>query len=73
MSGAKKVLVAEVGSGNVFADLGLPNAQELNTKLRLCVVINKILAERKLTQAEAARILGINQPKARSACSVPFR
>jgi predicted XRE-type DNA-binding protein len=44
-------------------DLGLPNAEELGTKLRLCVVINKILAARKLTQAEAARLLGVNQPK----------
>ena len=50
-------------SGSVFADLGLPNAEELGTKFRLCFVINKILAERKLTQAEAAHILGANQPK----------
>ena len=50
-------------SGNVFADLGLTNAEELGTKLRLCFVINKILAERKFTQAKAARILGVNQPK----------
>ncbi len=63
MPKTKKAVIAEVGSGNVFADLGLPNAEELNTKLRLCVVINKILAARKLTQAEAARILGVNQPK----------
>jgi predicted XRE-type DNA-binding protein len=59
----KKAAIAEVSSGNVFADLGLPNAEELNTKLRLCFVINKILAERNLTQAEAADILGVNQPK----------
>ena len=57
-----KVRVKE-GSGNVFADLGLPNAEELKTKLRLCFFINKILEERKLTQAEAARVLGVNQPK----------
>jgi predicted XRE-type DNA-binding protein len=53
----------EVGSGNVSADLGLANAEELNTKLRLSVVINKILEDRKLTQAEAAKVLGVNQPK----------
>src|ERR1017187_7442123 len=63
MPKAKKAVTAEVSSGNVFADLSLPNAEELGTKLRLCFVINKILAERKLTQAEAARILGVNQPK----------
>jgi predicted XRE-type DNA-binding protein len=59
----RKNNVATASSGNVFADLGLPNAEELGTKLRLCFVINKILAERKLTQAEAAQVLGINQPK----------
>jgi predicted XRE-type DNA-binding protein len=59
----RKELVFEVSSGNVFADLGLPNAEELGTKLRLCVVINRILEKRKMTQAEAARVLGVNQPK----------
>jgi predicted XRE-type DNA-binding protein len=52
-----------VGSGNVFADLGLKNAEELNTKLRLAVAVNRILAQRGLTQAEAAKVLGVNQPK----------
>ncbi len=50
-------------SGNVFADLGLPNAGELDTKVRLVVAINQALAARKLTQASAAALLGINQPK----------
>jgi predicted XRE-type DNA-binding protein len=50
-------------SGNVFADLGLPNAEELGTKVRLAASLNAILAERNLTQAEAAHILGVNQPK----------
>jgi predicted XRE-type DNA-binding protein len=63
MAKATKEVVFEVSSGNVFADLGLPNAEELGTKLRLCVVINKILEKRKMTQAEAARLLGVNQPK----------
>jgi predicted XRE-type DNA-binding protein len=47
----------------VFADLGLPNAEELETKVRLAASLNGILAARKLTQAEAARVLGVNQPK----------
>jgi predicted XRE-type DNA-binding protein len=51
------------GSGNVFADLGLPNAQEKQTKVRLAAAINHILAERHLSQTRAARHLGINQPK----------
>jgi predicted XRE-type DNA-binding protein len=58
-----QVTTVEQSSGNVFADLGFENAEELGTKLRLSVVINKILEERKLTQTEAARVLGVNQPK----------
>ena len=53
----------EVGSGNVFADLGLPDAAKLDTKVRLAVAINRQLAERRLTQAAAAARLSINQPK----------
>jgi predicted XRE-type DNA-binding protein len=47
----------------VFAELGLPNAKELETKVRLATSLNTILAARKLTQAETARLLGVNQPK----------
>lgn len=53
----------EVSSGNVFADLGLPDAVELNTKVRLAVAINQQLSARRLTQAAAAARLSINQPK----------
>jgi predicted XRE-type DNA-binding protein len=60
---AGKEVDFEVSSGNVFADLGLPNAEELGTKLRLCVALNRILERGKMTQAEAARVLGVNQPK----------
>ena len=63
MAKATKSEMVEVGSGNVFADLRLADAEELGTKLRLSVVINKILEERKLTQVEAAKVLGVNQPK----------
>ena len=51
------------GSGNVFADLDLPNAAELDTKARLVFVINGLLAARKLTRAGAAAALGIMQPE----------
>ena len=50
-------------SGNVFADLRLPNAHEKHTKVRLAVAINRILAARRLSQSRAARHLRINQPK----------
>jgi predicted XRE-type DNA-binding protein len=52
-----------LGSGNVFVDLGFPDAEEMTTKVRLAVAINNILAKRKLAQKEAAKLLGINQPK----------
>jgi len=55
--------VVTASSGNVFADLGLPNVEELGTKVRLAASLNTILAARKLTQAEAERLLGVNQPK----------
>jgi len=60
---AKKSSVAIPSSGNVFADLKLPNAEELQTKVRLAASINSILTGRRLTQVEAARVLGVNQPK----------
>ncbi len=63
MAKTAKRIAIEKGSGNIFADLGLANADEMSTKLRLSVVINKIMADRKLTQAEAAKALGVNQPK----------
>jgi predicted XRE-type DNA-binding protein len=50
-------------SGNVFADLGLPDAEERQTKLRLAHAINSLLVRRRLTQAAAAEQLKVNQPK----------
>lgn len=54
------------GSKNVFADLGFADAEERQTKLRLAYAINTILEEQRLTQAEAARVLGASQPKVSS-------
>lgn len=53
----------EPSSGNVFADLGLPDAPEKQTKVRLAVAIKQILQARRLSQTAAARLLQINQPK----------
>lgn len=50
------------GSGNVFADLGLPNADQDLMKARLTLQIARIVKDRGLTQTEAAKILGIQQP-----------
>lgn len=51
------------GSTNVFADLGFADAEERQTKLRLAYAINQILEESQHTQAAAASLLKVNQPK----------
>ena len=56
-------VAVEPSSGNVFADLGLPNAQEELAKAKIVFRIHKVIEERGLTQAQAAEILGIDQPK----------
>jgi predicted XRE-type DNA-binding protein len=61
MNAADEVIAR--GTGNVFADLGYPDAEERQTKLRLAHAINGVVARRRLTQAAAAEKLGINQPK----------
>ncbi len=51
------------GTANIFADLGYADAEERQAKLRLAYALNQILEDRKLTQAEAAKALGVTQPK----------
>jgi predicted XRE-type DNA-binding protein len=53
----------EQGSGNVFADLGLPDADERLTRSKLGFHVYKLLDDRKLTQREIAALLGIKQPE----------
>ena len=52
----------EAGSGNVFADLGYADAKERTLKVELAMEVNRLLRERRLTQAVAAKVLGIRQP-----------
>ena len=61
MSNLDEIAVTR-GSGNVFEDLGLPNADERLAKAQIAHLINSAIRERGLTQGEAARILGIDQP-----------
>ncbi len=56
----------EASTGNVFADLGLPDAEKLQIKSGLTVEIAKAIRERGLTQAEAAQRMGLTQPKVSS-------
>jgi predicted XRE-type DNA-binding protein len=59
---SKKIQVEE-GSGNIFADIGLPNPDERLTKAELAIRIPEAIRARRLTQTRAARILKIDQPK----------
>ena len=52
----------EVGSGNIFADIGLPNAEEHLLKAGLVVRLGQLIKARKLTQTAAAKLLGVKQP-----------
>jgi predicted XRE-type DNA-binding protein len=53
----------ETSSGNVFADLGLPNADKLKIKSGLVIEITKAVRKLGLTQQDAAKRMGITQPK----------
>jgi predicted XRE-type DNA-binding protein len=58
-----KGVEVESGSGNVFADLGLRDADKLKIKSGLVVEIAKAIRHLGLTQEAAARRMGITQPK----------
>jgi predicted XRE-type DNA-binding protein len=60
-----KATIAKVvpSSGNVFEDLQLPNAHDALAKAELAHRICQVVAQRKLTQAKAAQLLGLDQPK----------
>jgi predicted XRE-type DNA-binding protein len=49
----------EKSSGNVFADLGLPNADELYAKAVLSVAIERTIRQREMSSVDAARFLGL--------------
>ena len=59
---AKQVEIYE-SSGNVFKDIGYPNPEETQAKAALAYEINQIIQKRRLTQKEAADLLGVDQPK----------
>src|SRR5271157_206483 len=52
----------ETGSGNVFKDIGVPNAEEHLVKAQLVFKIDTILKKRRLKQVEAADLFGVRQP-----------
>ena len=56
-------VAVEEGSGNVYADLGYADSDSMLVKAQLTAKIAEIIQRRALTQADAARILGLTQPK----------
>ena len=59
---ARKQTDVHPGSGNVFADLGYPDAKERRLKVELALEVNRILDERGFAQRQAAKLLGLRQP-----------
>jgi predicted XRE-type DNA-binding protein len=57
----RKIKVYE-GSGNVFADLGLPNPEERLLKANIVSELHRLIKERGLTQVKAVKLIGIHQP-----------
>ena len=58
----RKVKV-DVGSGNIFADLGLPDANTHFLKAQIVAEIYRLTNQSKLTQAQAGKLIGISQPE----------
>jgi predicted XRE-type DNA-binding protein len=63
----------EIGSSNIFADLGLNEPDELYTRAALGVQVMKILKERSYSQKQAAEFLGIKQPEISAIMCAKFR
>jgi len=59
----KKEIKPEKISNNVFEDLGFENPEEDLAKSNLIIEISRVIKGKKLTQAEVAKILGVNQPR----------
>lgn len=67
------MLNQEPSSGNVFADLGLPYADEHLAKAGLVVKIDRTIRQRELSQAASAKVMGIDQPKVSAMLAGQFR
>lgn len=61
--------LGRLGSGNVFADLGLPNPDEELLKAKLVAKIAEVIEKRQMTQAQAGEVMGIPQPKVSELCN----
>jgi len=59
--------------GNVYEDLGLPDAGEMLVKAQLALSIDRIIKNRGLSQTKAAQIIGLSQPKLSEMLKGKFR
>ena len=67
------VIPVQEGSGNVYADLGYPDAEDMIVKAQLVTKIADIIRQRGLTQQRAANVLGLTQPKISKLLKGQFR
>jgi len=63
----------EIGTGNVYADLGYGDADEMLIRAQLVTKIGEIIKRKGLTQTQAAQLLGMPQPKLSNLLSGRFR
>jgi predicted XRE-type DNA-binding protein len=56
-------IAIEKGSGNVYADLGFPDAADMLIKAQLVAKISEIIRQRRLTQEQTAKLLRLTQPR----------
>ncbi|ELW9443276.1 XRE family transcriptional regulator [Pluralibacter gergoviae] len=63
----------EVSSGNVYTDLGDKSAEEMLIKAQLAAAIGQIIKSRSLTQEQAAKLIGLTQPKLSNLLRGQFR
>jgi predicted XRE-type DNA-binding protein len=61
------------GSGNVYADLGYENSEEMLLKAHLVMLLSKAIKAKGLNQCQAAELLGIDQPKVSALVRGQFR
>jgi predicted XRE-type DNA-binding protein len=59
----RTMIEIEKSSGNVYADLGMADAEDMRVKAQLASKISEIVQARRWTQQQAADVLGISQPK----------
>ena len=56
-------ILIHASSGNIFADLGRPDAENAHAHVRLAQQIAEIIERKELSQSEAAELMGLDQPK----------